>query len=97
MAKLVAGVKTVKSVSFVSVPVSVTQYQTSNGRTYPTPAKANIAQQHINFREASKRLSEFLSGSGLTPANNPYTVTTHQLAKALSDPKFVKRLTAIAA
>ena len=96
MAKLVAGVKSFKAVTLVSGPVNTTQYRTSNGRVYDTAEKANKAQTHINYRESSKRLSDFLTATGLTPANNPYVITTHALARALSNPRFAKALAAVA-
>lgn len=96
MAKLVAGVKSVKSQSFIAVPVTVTQYRTTNGRTYDTATAANKAQERINFRETSVRISQFLAGSGIATPSNPFMVTTHALAKALSNPKFAKRLAAVA-
>jgi hypothetical protein len=96
MAKLVAGVKSFKSVSYVSVPVNMTQYRTSNGRTYSTADKANKAQERINFRETSIRLANFLQASGVATPSCRFMVTTHALAKALSNPKFARSLAAVA-
>ena len=96
--KLVAGVKSFKSTRVVLTPVlsTRTRYRTTNGREYDAPKQANKAQEHINFRDASIALSDFLTAAGLTPKSNPYLLTTHSLAKALTNPKVAKRLAALA-
>ena len=97
MAKLVAGVKPVKSTALVTVPVEVTKYKASNGRTYETAQRANKAQERINFRNSSIRIANFLAASGVATPSCKFMVTTHALAKALNDPQFAKKLAAIAA
>lgn len=92
--KLVTGVKSFKSTRVVLTPVlsTSTRYRTTNGREYDAAKLANKAQERINFRNASVRLSHFLTAQGLTPAGNPFAITTHNLAKALTDPKVRKAL-----
>lgn len=97
MAKFVAGVKSVRTAGFIAVPAFTTQFRTTSGRTYPTRAAANIAQERINHRDTSLALAAYLSGAGLAPKSSPYVLTTHALAKALSNPKVVRDLLALAA
>lgn len=92
MAKLVAGVKSFKSVAAVTVPVTVTRYRISNGRTFDDAATANAAQTRLNVRAKSAAIREFLKSSGVTFPSTSSSISAEKLAAALLNPKFAAKL-----
>lgn len=97
MAKLVAGVTSVKSTSYIAVPVNVTTYRVSSGRTYDTPEKANAAQARINNKKVAAKLSRLFKSAGVTTPSADSMFSVRRLAdKLTADPTFAAKLSKLA-